>query len=1058
MLIKSEMIFSSEISTEEEKLIFSYLSENKYKIIYSFDSTTGILSYIACLKKEYVCNLITYPFLPLYLKITINSIGQIIRSSNEYINVFIKYIYEKEKTMSDEELSSIYGDDLPQLKEIDGLSNQDYSSYKTLYNEFNRNLDEIEKDEKYKNLHEQEFSHPLNLELIFLLDNDSIYYDNQDCIDFKIKSGVSKSLVIKNKVEYLNSFVEKTRYNNENYLIDFSKQTILTPVKRVLNILANTLTNNFNPGYLYKHQLLKILLILRPTTIYINNDHNPYLVEQEIQQSFISFDENENLIFSPNIKDNCDRFILVENFIIVFANKRVTLYQFASENICKLYSFLIKLNNKALSSLKNVIKERIINNKTINLLKKVDLTDLKISETTHFNITLFVSFDKNDNLRFQTTYTLNNKIIEKKELLKNSYYHMIYDSYIETLTPLKGLEDGVLTSKEDIYHFLTSNFSKLRDLITLVFSDELNNLYSLTQKDLNVSLNYFNDWLNASIESEVFSQEEIKEILKNIAENNNFFRLGNKIIVLDQEQIKDQLNILKELKIDQNNLTNNKVPFFEALKLQTYEDLNTSIRFDNYIRNAIFSISNFKQENVSFPPSIQNEIKDYQIDAVKWMKTLSKNYLCGILADDMGLGKSLETIAFISNQDTSLPILIISQKSLIYNWENEFKKWLDILPTHVIDGDKSARQKTINLLSSAKKEAFITSYDSLRADLELYENTEFSLIILDEAQFIKNSKALKSQAVKKLNGKFRFALTGTPIENDIKDLWSIFDFLMPSYLYDESYFVKRFSPDNVEQDTALLKKITPFILRRNKKDVLKSLPPKTENTITLEMDDEQKTIYQAYLQKAKQDLKSTDSNKLSILTNLLRLREICIDPSICIDKLDFVSIKLTMTLKIINESIISGHKILIFSSFTKVLDHLKELLEEQNIQSYYINGKVKAKDRLILADKFNTANDVKVMLISLKAGGTGLNLIGADTLIHLDPWWNPALENQATDRVHRIGQVNPVNIYKLICHNTIEEKVIQLQQKKAELYSTFIKDGDINISSISMDDIKYILE
>lgn len=1060
MLIKQESLAEYKINTQEEKDIFNFLVNGNYDIFYYINKEDGNVTYLACLKKDSLKLLINYPYLEMYFCIVVSSNGQIIRSNSKYINVFLKYIFEKEKDLTIDQLKDIYKEDYSYLLELDSLNKKDYQAYQNFKNKLNSLINEMETNLNYLNTNNNELSKPMLLELILDLDKKEYYFDDYSNIDYKIKAGASKSLIIKNKEDFLNCYIQKSIYDNESYKIDFYNQKMLDNTKKTLKILAYTLLDDFNNCSLYKYQLLRVILANRLSYIYVQNDKTSYFINQEIKNGYISFDKDENLVIYPNIVDDYDYLIIVEDFLILFSKindkRQVNLYKFASDDISKLYSFLLENRKIDLNPVKDLIRNRIINNEKLNLLKKVDLNDLKDNENIHFNITLFVSMDNNEYLHFQTTYTLNNNIIDKKELLNNAYYKMLYNSYLELLTPLKGIENGIITSKENISFFLHSDFSKLKQFITLVFSNELNNLYQLSSSDLSISLSYKNDWLSANLLSSNFTKEQLEEILKNIKDGKDYFILANKVILIDREKIQEQLKVIDELKINPNTLENNKVPFFEALKLEAFNNSTLSLQFDDYIKQAITSISNFKEESVNFPNKINSAIRDYQIDAVKWMLTLTKNHLCGILADDMGLGKTLETIAFISNLKYELPILIVSPKSLIYNWQKEFDKWLTEMKTVVIDGDKNSRINDINSIDNSKKEVFITSYDSLRSDLENYEQKKFSLIVLDEAQYIKNSKALKSKAVKQLDSKIRFALTGTPIENDIVDLWSIFDFLMPSYLYDENHFIKTYNTSNSDNEQSLIKKITPFILRRSKKDVLTSLPEKTEEILTVNMDDKQQALYSSYLLQTQEQLKTND-NRLSILTNILRLREICVDPSMVIDNLDFLSVKLTMTLQIISESIANGHKILVFSSFTMVLSHLQKLLEESNIPSYYIYGEIKAKDRILLADKFNINNDVKVMLVSLKAGGTGLNLVGADTVIHLDPWWNPAVENQATSRVHRIGQVNPVTVYKLICHNTIEEKVIQLQQQKEKLYSTYIKDGDVNISNFSLDDLKYIL-
>ncbi|MBR5750575.1 MAG: DEAD/DEAH box helicase, partial [Bacilli bacterium] len=340
----------------------------------------------------------------------------------------------------------------------------------------------------------------------------------------------------------------------------------------------------------------------------------------------------------------------------------------------------------------------------------------------------------------------------------------------------------------------------------------------------------------------------------------------------------------------------------------------------------------------------------------------------------------------------------------------------------------------------------------------------------DEAQFIKNMHAKKTNAVKQINALHTIALTGTPIENSMADLWAIFDFLMPGYLDSFNIFKTRYilAGDQVKARGSLSRKITPFLLRRTKAEVLKDLPKKTTEIITLTMNDEARRYYDAVLVDTRNKIrqkredptkgdKYSEKGLFSVLPLLTRLREICVDPSAFLDGFSEESAKMAYALSYITIAVEAGHKVLVFSSFTKVLDHLTILLRESGVKSFYIYGATEADDRLSMAESFNTKNDVNVMLVSLKAGGTGLNLHGADIVVHLDPWWNVAAEEQATDRAYRIGQKRPVSVVKLICHNSIEEKVIQLQENKRELYNQVIKSGDEAISKLNIEDIKFLL-
>ena len=379
-------------------------------------------------------------------------------------------------------------------------------------------------------------------------------------------------------------------------------------------------------------------------------------------------------------------------------------------------------------------------------------------------------------------------------------------------------------------------------------------------------------------------------------------------------------------------------------------------------------------------------------------------------------------------------------------------------------GSIAERKKRIAKLE--EQDVIVTSYDLLKRDIELYQekNYEFKYIVADEAQYIKNNNTQNSKAIKEIRAEIKYALTGTPIENSLSELWSIFDFIMPDYLFSYKHFKDRFEvPIIKENDENVMGKlkmlIEPFILRRIKKEVLTELPDKTVTVLYNEMQDEQLKIYQSYMASAKQEAmmeikqNGFEKSQIRILALLMRLRQICCHPSLFIDNYADGSSKLNQCMEIMNDAIQGGHKILLFSGYTSMFDLLEEELKKQNIRYFKLTGQTKVADRIELVDEFNANPDIKVFLISLKAGGTGLNLIGADMVIHYDPWWNLSAENQATDRTYRIGQKNNVQVYKLITKNSIEEKIYELQQKKAKLIDNMLSTEQTFINKLSKEDI-----
>jgi SNF2 family DNA or RNA helicase len=400
--------------------------------------------------------------------------------------------------------------------------------------------------------------------------------------------------------------------------------------------------------------------------------------------------------------------------------------------------------------------------------------------------------------------------------------------------------------------------------------------------------------------------------------------------------------------------------------------------------------------------------------------------------------------------------LIVCPASLIYNWENELEKFAPQLTKCIVAGTASERSKLIKEYD--KYDVMVTSYDLLKRDVKSYSNIIFETEVIDEAQYIKNQSTIAAKAVKIITAKVKFALTGTPIENRLSELWSIFDYLMPGLLYNYNHFREEIEVPIVQGDDSVSLKrlhrlISPFILRRLKKDVLKDLPNKLENVIYSKMEGKQLELYNANVQLLKEsiDKESEDDfkkNKLQILAELTKLRQLCCDPALYYDSYKGSSAKLETCIDLIENGVNGGHKILLFSQFTTMFNIITERLNSLNISYFTLTGQTPKAKRYKMVEEFNQ-DDTKVFLISLKAGGTGLNLTGADIVIHYDPWWNISAQNQATDRAHRIGQKNVVSVFKLITRNTIEEKILNLQELKRDLADKVISEE--GVSSVSLD-------
>lgn len=440
----------------------------------------------------------------------------------------------------------------------------------------------------------------------------------------------------------------------------------------------------------------------------------------------------------------------------------------------------------------------------------------------------------------------------------------------------------------------------------------------------------------------------------------------------------------------------------------------------------------------------------------------------GIMADDMGLGKTLQTIAFLATEyeKHGIPSLVVAPTSLIFNWQAEFEKFMPDMKIKVVHGQPEERRKILQ--TAGEYQVLITSYGLIRRDLPYYAEHTFDYCIIDEAQHIKNPNTAGAKAVKSVRANGYFALTGTPIENNLTELWSIFDFVMPGYLLNRAKFRRLYEIPIVRHQErnaleSLQRQIKPFVMRRLKKNVLKELPEKIESRVVCELNEEQKRLYMAYAAQAQAEVRRLEAEKglgkshIEILSLITRLRQLCCHPAMFIDDYDGGSGKLEALLELVESALQSGRRILIFSQFTSMLKMISKMLEKMEVEHFYLDGSVSSVKRLDMTYAFNHGMR-DVFLISLKAGGTGLNLATADMVIHVDPWWNPAVENQATDRAHRIGQNKIVQVVKLVTRGTIEEKICRLQEKKQEMINAVVEDGEVMLSSMTMEEIQSLFE
>lgn len=560
-----------------------------------------------------------------------------------------------------------------------------------------------------------------------------------------------------------------------------------------------------------------------------------------------------------------------------------------------------------------------------------------------------------------------------------------------------------------------------------------------------------NGYMSMKLDIEGVDSNEYREIFSSYKNNNRLYRMKNGAYLdLKDNDLEQAFKLIDILNI-YNDFDNMKIPNNKAIYLEKLiedEDLSF-VNGSKYVSNVVKKFDKVKSKNYEVPKDLNATLRDYQVSGFEFFKTLSDYQFGGILADEMGLGKTIQTIAFLlSNKDKKN--IVITPTALIYNWKNELEKFAPTLKVGLLHAAKSEREKILDNIDNY--DVILTTYTTYKNDIDKYKNINFDYCIIDEAQNIKNPDAIITKAIKNVNAKVKFALTGTPIENNLMELWSIFDFIMPGYLYNKSKF-KSIFVNNDKNIIELKNLIKPFILRRTKKEVITELPDKIEQKIIIDLEKEHKRAYKGYVNLITRKIKENNQDNITVFSYLTKLRQLCLSPELMVKNYQCKNSKLDVLINIINDS--SDEKILVFSQFTKVLEVIGKRLNEENISYSYLDGKTSAKDRVKLVEEFNTNNN-KVFLISLKAGGTGLNLTSANIVVHFDPWWNPAVEDQASDRAHRIGQKNVVNVIKLIAKGTAEERVINLQETKKELIEDVINgnlDNSSTLKNLSKDDI-----
>ena len=630
---------------------------------------------------------------------------------------------------------------------------------------------------------------------------------------------------------------------------------------------------------------------------------------------------------------------------------------------------------------------------------------------------------------------------------------------------------------DNTFNLLNDGLKELMGLGEIKASKDFEKLKIRRAPQIRLGISVESGIMNLDVSTDDMTEDELLELLESYRKKKKFFKLRNgEYIRLEQDDALEELMAtMQAMGISAKEFTKGKLhlPLYRAIyvnKLLEEHDEIAADRDKNF-KNLVRNFNTIKDADVDVPGSLERVLRGYQKYGFKWLTMISELGFGGILADEMGLGKTLQVISMLLYQkekrkeakENRLSALIVCPASLVYNWEEEFKRFAPDIEIRTVTGTQTDRKKLLSL--KKRPEVLVTSYDLLKRDIGLYESLEFDYEIIDEAQYIKNAAAAASKSVKVINSRHRFALTGTPIENRLSELWSIFDYLMPGFLYTYDRFRNDFeSPITKFKDEDATKQlknmVSPFILRRLKADVLKDLPDKIEEIRFSRFDSKQRKLYDAQVTHMKKVLESEDyksgKDKLKVLAELTKIRQICCDPELITAGYDGESAKRQSCIELVQSAIDGGHKILLFSQFTSMLEILEKELHSLHIEYYKITGQTSKEDRIKLVHSFNE-NEVPLFLISLKAGGTGLNLTGADVVIHYDPWWNLAAQNQATDRAHRIGQTKNVSVFKLIAKDTIEEKIVDMQNAKKDLADAILSGEGESLANMTKDQLMELL-
>ena len=938
---------------------------------------------------------------------------------------------------------------------------------------------------------------------------DKKYHESDDLIDFYKNQLLRESLIPLSSKQYqLKVFVKKVKGQLQLSIKVYNQQQgyIVKNIETFLNAIKNHESLKYGKSFEFVHSedvfdddsldLLSFIKECFMSNKLIQEGCMKYLiVEGDDLDNFyqtmvslpsyysdIAFDQKNNKI-GLELEKKEKSYILDFKDSHAFEDAMVTdhgIYEFENDI---LYCYDFQNKDKMTMFVKKLLETRTglyIEEKSLMDFYKYVLLDLSDDVDLHTHvfddycqenmINLYGDMTKDDQICIQLEYIYDDKI---EYGFDENNHHIskeadLIEKYLEPY--IEDVDDHILYLEYDhefAYRFMKEGLPYLSKYCQVYVTDALKVFHQQQNVQFQVGVQLHNGLLSIKIDSLDIDKQELMNILKAYKKKRKFYKLDNgKVLSLENKEFKEFDELTTSLHLDVKDLQQDiiDIPSYRMFELEQMKNKNTSIRYENSDEYNQWLDGLKTPQPFEVPERYQKILREYQVEGYQWLRLMEYYQFGGILADDMGLGKTLQMITYLESMSGRGTHLVIAPASLILNWQDEIDKFSSHLKVLCIYGSKKYREECIQ--QCLDYQVIITSYDYLRRDIDLYENIEFHTVILDEAQYIKNPKTRNAICVKKLKSKQRFALTGTPIENSLAELWSIFDFLMPRYLYNYSYFLENFEKpivkdQDLDKQEKLKQMITPFVLRRNKKDVLTELPPKIEQTLYLQFSEEEEKLYLANLasvnKSLQEKLKIQQLGRIDILAMLTRLRQLCQDPRLLYDTYEEPSSKLKGCMELIHSLKDNNKKILLFCSFTSVLDLIQEQCHREHISYYVLDGKTSKDNRKKMVDAFQK-DDTTLFLISLKAGGSGLNLTSAQAVIHFDPWWNMSAKNQATDRAYRMGQKDSVQVFSLIMKNSIEEKIMDLQKMKKNLADTFVEGNEGQISSMSIDEMKALFE